>query len=199
MQIRLAIAVVAVLTGVLWPAWAGHADQGVGVNLGSIQVEQVLRPGGSYGLPALGVLNSGDEPGQYVVAITYDEHQARLQPREGWFSIQPQTFRLAPGETRSVDIRLDLPTGAGPGDYFAYIEARPVDDGEGVRVNIAAATRLSFTVEPASWLDAQRRRVERFLRDNQPWTSLLPLAAVAGFAFAWCSRRVRFRLPFEPR
>jgi hypothetical protein len=66
-----------------------------------------------------------------------------------------------------VDVRLTLPSGADAGEYFAYLEAHPVTNAEGVSVSVAAATKVSFTVKDASWLEAQRTRVNRWLDDNQ--------------------------------
>jgi len=194
-----ALAFILLLVGVVLPSSQGYADQGVGVNLGSINVDDRLRPGGDYGLPTLGVLNSGDEPGEYILSIGHDEKQTELEPPVGWFEFQPPRFHLDAGETRNVDIRLKLPSGADPGDYFAYIEARPVAKSADANVGIAAATRLSFTVEPSSWLDAQRRIFERWYNDNLPWTFVLPVLGLLSMALFYASKRLRFRLPFEPR
>ena len=66
----------ALIVGMVWLQMPVHADRGVGVSLGSISIDEVLRPGGSYGLPVLGVLNSGDEASEYLVTVSYDEQQA---------------------------------------------------------------------------------------------------------------------------
>jgi hypothetical protein len=96
-----------------------HADRGVGVNLGRIEIDDRLLPGGAYNLPTLGVINTGDEPGEYEVVITHQQDQREERPPEGWFSFQPQRFFLAAGRTQNVRIRLTLPAGAKPCDYFA--------------------------------------------------------------------------------
>ena len=187
-------------------ALVGHspgveADRGVGVNLGRIDVQDRLKPGGSYLLPGLGVINTGDEAGNYRLEVTYVEGQNQRRPPPSWLEFTPERFFLAPGQSRTIDIRIELPSGATPGDYFAFIEARPAAEAEGVTVGVAAATRLTFTVEPSSWLAAQRLRVSRFLRDIEPWSYVVEGLILAG-ALAYLGRRyspVRLRNPFERR
>lgn len=188
-----------VAVGTFLIASSAQADPGVGVNLGRIEVQERLKPGGRYELPALGVFNPGDEPGDYELTITYSSDDTQSRPPESWFSFAPQRFFLAAGNGAAVDISLSVPTSADPGRYFAYIEARPVAKLAEANVGIAAGTRLSFEVEPSSWLDAQRRRFERWYDDNLPWTFLVPVGALAIAAFMAASKKLRFRLPFEPR
>jgi hypothetical protein len=174
-------------------------DQGVGITVGVIQVDEALSRGGSYSLPDLGVLNTGDEAGSYEVSVSYSSSQTQKAPPTGWFDLQPRTFFLAPGTSQSVQVRLTVPTGASPGDYFAYLEARPLGAGPNAAVSVSAATKLSFTVKPSSWLAAQRLRFNRFLDDNQPWSWLLPALALLALAF-WALRKLlpyRLRSPFE--
>lgn len=156
------------------------ASPGVGVNLGSIQVDDVLSPGGGYDLPTLGVINTGDEALRYEVSVRYRADQDEQRPGEDWFSFQPQGFRLEPGESQPVDIRLTLPTGARPGAYFAHLEAHPVADDRGA-IGVAAATRLSFTVDDAGWFSAQRHRLNRWLDEYGPWTYVIPGGLLAAF------------------
>lgn len=176
-----------------------YADRGVGVNLGRIEIEEELTPGGAYGLPALGVLNTGDEPGDYEVEVTYLHDQPQRRPPAGWFELQPRRFFLDAGETRTVDVRLTLPTGAEPGDYFAFLEAHPVADGEGVTVGVAAATKVSFSVKPSSWLQAQRVQLNRWIDESQPWSYLAAASILGGLLLVVARRYVRFRLPVERR
>jgi hypothetical protein len=69
-----------------------------------------------------------------------------------------------------------------------------VTNAEGVSVSVAAATKVSFTVKDASWLDAQRTRVNRWMDDNQ----LLIYGAIALGAIAFLYKS-RHRIPFEVR
>jgi hypothetical protein len=156
------------------------AGPGVGVTLGSIQIDDLLDRGAGYDLPEVGVINTGDAASDYEVVIGYMEGRAELKPPDDWFSFQPQRFQLAPGQVQNVRISLNLPVRAHPGDYFALIEAHPIPEAEGVRIQAAAASTLTFTIEPSSWWEALLRRINRYLDEAQPWSLLLPLASLAG-------------------
>ena len=164
-------------------AWA---QEGVGVNVGKIQVDEPLAPGGTYRIPAVGVINTGHESSGYRVRITYLSGQQELQPPEDWFSFGPETFTLEPGTTENVSITLKLPLTARPGDYFAFVEASPVsnDARGGVAVGIAAATRLNFTVEASNVFSASFLWVFHHFRDWTPWSWIVTTifaAAIASF------------------
>ena len=192
--ILLACAAVLILTTSI----AG-ADTGVGVTLGRIDLNSKLSPGGSYTLPKIGVLNTGSDAGDYVVDVTYLAEQNEKRPPANWFSFEPRQFHLDQGSSKNVEVHLTLPTHAEPGTYFAFIEAHPQDSGDGVSVSVAAATKLSFSVKPTSWLAAQRLRFNRFLDDNQTWLWLLAAAALGALG-VWSVRRYlpyRIRSPFE--
>jgi hypothetical protein len=193
-KLIIALALVAALCR---PSATTQAGPGVGVNLGRIEISDRLAPGGSYNLPVLGVLNTGSDPGDYEVVITYIGNQAEKRPPDSWFGFQPQRFRLEPKQMEGVKIRLTLPTGADPGNYFALIEAHPVAEGEGVQIGVAAATRLSFTVKPSNWFEAQRVQVNRYIDESQPWSYLLPGTALA-LALLYTMRRF-LRINLEVR
>ncbi len=169
-----------------------HADPGVGVNVGSIDVEDELTPGGGYDLPGVGVINTGDDALDYTLSVGYDEGQSALRPPEDWFGFQPSRFTLEPGAARAVSVRLTLPASARPGHYFAYLEAHPVAAANGVSVSVAAATKLSFSVKQTSWLDAQRTRLNRWLDEHQTLIFVVTGTVLLGLAL-WTWRR----LPFE--
>jgi hypothetical protein len=156
------------------------AGPGVGVTLGSIQINDLLDRGAGYDLPEVGVINTGDAASDYEVVIGYIDGRTELKPPDDWFSFHPQRFQLTPGQVQNVRISLDLPTRAEPGDYFALIEAHPIPEAEGVRIQAAAASTLTFTIEPSSRLEALLRRINRYLDDAQPWSIFVPLAAIAG-------------------
>lgn len=127
------------------------AQAGVGVNVGKIQVDEDLAPGGTYHLPSVGVINTGHDASDYSVSISYLADQEQLPPPEDWFSFSPAVFPLEPGETQTVAIRLDIPITARAGDYFALVQASPVvAESPGVVIGVAAATKLSFTVRPSN-------------------------------------------------
>ena len=144
------------------------AKVGVGVGLGKVQIDEELFPGGIYNLPSLPVLNTGDEDGTYEVEVTYLTDQEEMRPESEWFSFSPQSFPLAAGESQLVDVSLTLPVDTRPGDYFAFLEAHPVAEGEGVTIGVAAATKLNFTVEPKGVLGAAIERIRSLIEANRP-------------------------------
>lgn len=146
------------------------AKVGVGVGLGKIQIDEPLSPGGIYKLPSLPVLNTGDEAKNYEVAVTYQHEQEQFRPEETWFNFAPKTFHLEPGGSQKVDISLVLPTNTRPGDYFAYLEAHPMAEKEGVTIGVAAATKLYFTVKPSGVLGAAVERIRSLLEINAPYS-----------------------------
>lgn len=190
----LALAAVAALL-----AGTTNADVGVGVNLGSIDIDDRLSPGGRYRLPTLGVINTGDEPGDYEVVISYLADQDEERPPEDWFEFQPQRFFLEAGESQQVNIRITLPSGADPGDYFALIEAHPFSTQEGVTIGVAAATKLSFTVKPSNLFSAWLLQVRNFFDDGAPWSYVIPSSLLALLLLYLLQRYFRLRLRIERR
>jgi hypothetical protein len=174
-----------------------RADRGVAIDLGEVAVTDRLSPGGGYQLPVLGITNPGDEPAGYRMTVSYVTGQEALEPPESWFRFDPAEFTLAPGETKAVRARLSLPVGADAGDYEALLGAQIVTEGRGGQVGAAAASRLSFTVEPASTLEAVWLKVERFFTQNVPWTYIVP-AALLALLGGWQVRR-RYELTVARR
>jgi len=186
---RFALAV-ALLAGacLLGGAPAGAAT-GVSIDVGRIAISQKLSPAGAYRLPAFGVRNPGTDSASYRMGVSYIDGQKRNRPPEGWFRFSPSTLSLAPGETRPVKTRIELPTGADPGDYEVLIGAEIITEKGGAQVGAAAAARLSFTVEPASLLEAWWLKLNTFVSKHSPWTWLVPLILVVGLALRMVRRR----------
>lgn len=105
---------------------AVFAKIGVGVGTGKIKVDEPVKPGSVYNLPSIAVFNTGDEAGDYEMGVAYHSGQPELRPDKEWFNFTPSSFYLEPNQSQSVAIRLTLPVKTQPGDYFAYLEARPV-------------------------------------------------------------------------
>lgn len=164
------------------------AKVGVGVGLGKVEIDEPLSPGGIYNLPSLPVLNTGDEAGDYEVAITYQHEQEQLRPEGAWFSFNPKTFHLEPGGSQKVDISLNLPVKLKPGGYFAYLEAHPTAKKEGVTIGVAAATKLYFTIKPSGVLGAAIARVTSWFEQNAPY-SYWVLAGLIALAVILVLRR----------
>ena len=177
------------LTSLLLPGTAlGQA--GVGVNVGKIQVDETVSPGGSYTLPSIGVINTGHDAAEYSLRIIYEFEQTALEPAEDWFSFNPGRFRLEPNQSQSVEIVLKLPLTVRPGDYFTFIQAYVVSEvgqGDGwVVVGVAAATRLNFTVKPSNVFSASFLWSFHRFRDASPFSWIgvgIVGALVLGFVF----------------
>lgn len=173
------------------------AARGVALDLGRLDVTQALTPGGGYRLPPLGVRNPGDEVTSYRIVVSYVEGLAGKPIPAEWLRFAPQRLTLAPGATRKVHARLDLPSGADPGDYEGLLAAQIVTEGDGAQVGAGAAAKVRFTVEASSLLGAWWHEVRSFLSDHGPWTWLLP--ALLGLGLAGRQLAGRFSLRVERR
>jgi hypothetical protein len=133
------------------------------------------------------VFNTGDEAGDYEMGVAYHSGQPELRPDKEWFNFTPSSFYLEPNQSQSVAIRLTLPVKTQPGDYFAYLEARPVvKRASGTTITVAAATKAYFTVIPANIWQGIFYRISYFWTKYSPWTwvvSGIVLAAVIAIIF----------------
>jgi len=170
--------------------YLANAKIGVGVGSGKIVVDEKLKPGMIYKLPALSVMNTGDEPGQYAVSIAYHEKQPELKPKEEWFSYSPDSFGLQPQEAKQVEITLNLPVNAQPGQYFAYLEAHPDKTSKkgDTSIGVAAAARLYFEIVPANALSGIYYKILTFWKVNQPWTNRVAVAIMLVLAILTAKR-----------
>jgi hypothetical protein len=190
---RRAALVLIALTGLLLWAGVAAADRGVALDLGRLDVAQKLTPGGGYRLPPLGVRNPGDEVTSYRIVVSHVEGQDGKPIPAAWVRVKPTELTLKPGRTEKVQARLDLPTGADPGDYEGLLAAQIVTKGEGAQVGAAAAAKLTFSVEASTWLGAQWYRIRTFLSGHEPWTWLIP----ALLATVLLGVQLRRRFAFE--
>lgn len=173
-EISKAIASFLIIVFFVFP-FAVFARVGVGVATGKIQVEEALKPGSTYELPPLTVLNTGDVSSEYEVAVTYHQDQSELIPPEEWFSFEPSQFSLKPGEVKSVEIKINLPVKAPPGKYFAYLEGHPIkkSNAGSTNIGIAAAAKLYFTVSPANIIQGIYYKVISIWEKYSPWTNII--------------------------
>jgi len=164
------------------------ADIGVALNVGRIDVNERLLPGGAYELPTMRVRNPGTVKTSYRMVVSSLPGEDRLAPDREWLSFSPAEIKLKPGQSAPVRVRMRLPSGAEPGDYEGLIAAQIVSKGKGPQVGAAAAARLTFTVGSSGWLDSLWRRLKRFFSENAPQSWALPLAG--GLVFGgWQFRR----------
>ncbi len=176
------------------------AQAGVGVNLGNIQVDEDLAPGGRYFLPFVGVINTGQEASDYSVRINYRTGQEQLRPPTEWFSFNSSIFHLEAGELDTVSIQIDIPITARPGEYFAHIEAFPVMvDAPGVVLGVAAATKLSFSVRSSNWFQASWQWLYHRINDAAPYSYFMPGLMLVLTLSYWMRRRLGILIRVERR
>jgi hypothetical protein len=176
------------LTGLMVTTAAASADRGVALDLGRLDVAQKLTPGAGYYLPSLGVRNPGDEVTSYRIVVSFVQGQQGKPIPKDWVRVKPAELTLKPGRTEKVRARLDLPTGADPGDYEGLLAAQIVTKGKGAQMGAAAAAKLTFSVESATLLGAWWYQVRTFLSDHDPWTWLVPAILLTAM-LAWQLRR----------
>jgi hypothetical protein len=177
----------ALIVLLVWPT-AAWSDQGVAVDVGRIDVADVLHPGRSYVLPSIGVRNPGTRTSGYTLR-TRQIHSELLSVPEDWVAFVPASLHLRPGEQERIEPTLDVPIDAEPGDYEVLVTAR-LDGGEGAGASVgaAAATRLTFSVggDPESVSDTGEIR-------NSSWLVAVGLAVVL-VSVASRFRGVRIRI-----
>ncbi|MGH8431691.1 MAG: NEW3 domain-containing protein [Solimonas sp.] len=159
------------------------------LDVGKIEINEKLARGGNYQLPAIGVRNPGTETTTYRMEIDYAGGQRGRQAPQGWFRFDPAELTLAPGETKPVSVKLDIPASARPDDYEALLQAEVRPDGGGATVGAAAAARLHFTVKPSNILHAWRLEASDWFDADRPWTILAPAMVVTAFALWWLRRK----------
>jgi hypothetical protein len=147
------------------------AKIGVGVNTGKIQVDEKLKAGMIYKLPSITVINTGDEPAEYITSVAYHQNQPELRPEQSWFIFTPQKFHLDAGKGQLVEIKINLPLRVEPGNYFAYLEGRPVATVKKgtTTLGVAAAAKLYFTVVPANIFYGIYYKIVSFFGVYAPW------------------------------
>jgi hypothetical protein len=187
-MIRAATVLVGFLTAALLSSEVAAASRGVALDLGRLDVAQTLTPGGGYRLPPVGVRNPGDEPTSYRIVVSHVRGQGGKPIPENWVHVKPVELTLKPGRTQKVQVRLDLPTGANPGDYEGLLAAQMVTKGKGAQVGAAAAAKMTFSVESATLLGAWWYRTRTFVSAHEPWSWLIPALLLAA-TMGWQLRR----------
>ena len=185
--------VCAVVVAAALPARASPA-RGVSIDLGRVDITQKLTPGGGYALPTMHVRNPGTVRTTYVLTASYVAGQHGKRAPASWFRFHPATLTLNPGESKAVETKLALPVGAAPGSYEALLVAQVSAPGAGAHVGAAAAAPVTFTVEPATLLDAIWERVKSFFSDTAPWSWLVPVLVIVVVLLDQGRRRFSIRV-----
>ena len=137
---------------------------------GNIIVDEALSPGRTYHLPSITITNTGDQPGDYVMVLSYRLSRTQRSIPTQWISFEPQRFLLSPQESQDVAVILSVPEeGFRPGEYSAFIESHQVSRVTGEIVGTAIATRLGFTLPASGWVSASTEEVRRFAENNSDW------------------------------
>lgn len=175
-------------------AGTASAERGVALDLGTVEIAQALTPGGSYHLPPVGVRNPGDDRTTYRMVVSSIAGQSRAPVPESWVHFSPGEVTLGPGQTRKVQPRLSLPTGADPGNYEGLLAAQIVTGGVGSQVGAAAAAKLTFEVESTTLLGAWWHKLSTASTEHAPWTWLVPAVLALALVASWLMRRFSFRV-----
>lgn len=177
------------------------AKIGVGVGTGKINVDEILHPGTIYKLPAITVINTGDETADYEVVVSHRETQPELKPSQKWISYSPDSFSLDAGEVQVVNVTLNLPVKTQPGDYFAFLEAHPVkkDHAGSSSVSVAAASKLYFSVEPTNLISGIYYKVISWWRLSAPWSNIVSGLIVLTIIIVTGRRFVDVNVKLKPK
>ena len=146
-------------------------------------------------LPSLSVSNRTDEPTVFSVDATYIGDQEELAADPAWFRFDPERFTLEPGAGQVVNVRMNIPRDAKPGNYRVLLRARaepPEAAGGGTVISAAVATTLLFTVENRNFHFYDP--LVDFFQDRSPFSYIgLGLLALA-VAIELLRRRFRLRI-----
>jgi hypothetical protein len=167
------------------------ASTGVSIDVGAIAITEVLKAGEEYRLPTFGVRNPGTEPTSYVIVVSYMANQPAMQPPAEWFTFSPGSLSLDGGQSKPVSARITLPAGAEPGEYLALIGPKIDGQGTGAQVGAGAAAKVTFTVEPSTWIEGVLRQIWRLVQEN-PWAVALVLLVVALVLLRFLRHRFSF-------
>lgn len=173
---------------------ASAATTGVGVGTGKIRPDSQLLPGLTYTMPSVAVFNSGDTETNYEMTVQYNETQPERKPPADWVTFTPQQFRLKPGGSQEVKITIQPSSTAEPGQYFAYLEARPAksDTPGATSIKIAAATKFNFEVAPANDWQRFYYILLDFWNKNHGW--LIPVLSLFALFMAFVLAKKFFKL-----
>ena len=137
------------------------ASPSVGIGNGKIQVAEQVHAGSVISLPQLPVVNDGTSAGIFFIEVTNNEKQPQHKLSSEWITFSPRKFELGAGESQLIDIYLQIPTDADPGEYFGYVEASVRSDSGGTaRVNSVSAAKLEFSVAPTKNVSKKQSNIQ---------------------------------------
>jgi hypothetical protein len=130
---------------------AAEASIGVGVQMDPVRLETVARPGGSYALPPVYVVNTGTQAESVTIRVERLSRGSGQAVPSSWIQGTGAGVRLQSHQSARIPLQLVVPGGAKSGGYLSDIVAvgsAAVSPGK-VNFAVAAATKLEFSVGPA--------------------------------------------------
>ena len=186
-----------VITCILATVVTVHADRGVALDTGRVEISARLSRGGVYHLPDIGVRNPGSDESAYTMSGDVLPGQSGRQVPDDWLTFTPQQFTLPAGASQPVSVSLHIASDAHPGDYEGLLRAEIVATGPGNGVGAAAAAHLKFTVKPSNILQEWQFKLGDFVSAHAPWSYILP-AIIVGLAL-FQLLRAKFSIRLERR
>jgi len=185
--VRAILAVPAALGVLIAFPWLAQASIGVGVQGAPVRLHTVARPGSSYALPPVYVVNTGTQDEMISMRVQRLSHGPGRTVPPSWIQFTGNGMQLPARKSARVPLELVVPAGAAPGKYLSdvvVVGTAAISVGK-TNLGVAAATKLEFSVGRAS--------------DAGPglssWTlwaiGALLLAAVAVLAFRVSGLQVR--------
>lgn len=172
----------------LLPAAPAGASIGVGVGAAPLQLAAAARPGSSYRLPSLYVVNTGTQAGGYLVRVQRLGHLPGRAVPASWVHLGRSGLHLRPRQHTLIPVTLAVPKNAPDGAYRTDLVASTVitRPGHAATLGAAAADQLSFTVDAPghglSW---------------PPWLTYLLLALAGAGLLTFAARRSGLRIQVQ--
>jgi hypothetical protein len=153
-----AFAVAVGLVPLLGLSPSASASIGVGVQANPVSLGQPAKPGASYPLPSLYVVNTGTQAESMSARVERLSPGAARTVPASWIRISSLKGQLMPDQSAQFSLELVTPSDARPGTYESDIvvsgSTAPVS--AAINLGAAAATKLEFRITPApgagSWL-----------------------------------------------
>lgn len=127
---------------------SASASLGIGVQSNPVILASVARPGASYRLPPVFVVDNGTEPESVGVRVERLSKGTGITIPPGWVQSIGPTVQLRPQQSAYLHLLLTVPANAASGRYFSDLVVTAVVPQQSGRTNFsaAAATDLEFTV-----------------------------------------------------
>jgi hypothetical protein len=142
-------AAVGLLIAIPGPA---QASIGVGVQGAPVRLRTIARPGSSYALPPVYVVNTGTQDESISMRIQRLSHGPGRTVPPSWIQFTGDGMQLSAGKSARVPLELVVPAGAAPGKYLSdvvVVGSAAISVGK-ANLGVAAATKLEFSVGQGS-------------------------------------------------